>query len=237
MLQPKQTPKEKKNLKDATKMKNMRPTGPTTGRVKPTLGGAKNGKTIKKAANGTTTTKTTKAPEGFIDKVTRKVGNSKVKDVPRKTVNVLKRGVNRLTTKDVEDAFNTATVGGYNLVKKGVKKVTGMKTGGKIKRAKNGTSLGMKSVKAGYDKNPGVTRADIITAATKKAQAGKTLPIKKSKVKGNPVFELEYQKFKNQQDMRRMKLEKEQKAKEASYPKSNKAKSGTSMKKCKYGCK
>lgn len=53
MLQPKQTPKEKKNLKDATKMKNMRPTGPSTGRVKPTLGGAKNGKAVKKAKNGT----------------------------------------------------------------------------------------------------------------------------------------------------------------------------------------
>ena len=36
-------------------------------------------------------------------------------------------------------------------------------------KAKNGTSLGMKSVKAGFDKNSGVTRADIITAATKKS--------------------------------------------------------------------
>jgi hypothetical protein len=59
MLQPKKpvkkyvpTAKEKKNLKDATEMKNMRPTGPTSGRVKPTLGGAKNGKAIAKAKNG-----------------------------------------------------------------------------------------------------------------------------------------------------------------------------------------
>ena len=52
------------------------------------------------------------------------------------------------------------------------------KTGGKISKAKNGTSLGMKSVKAGFDKNPGVTRADIITAATKKAKNGK--PVKKA---------------------------------------------------------
>ena len=49
------------------------------------------------------------------------------------------------------------------------------KTGGKISKAKNGTSLGMKSVKAGFDKNPGVTRADIITAATKKAKKGATV--------------------------------------------------------------
>ena len=46
MLQPRQTPKEKKNTKDATQMKNMRPTGPKTGRIKPTLGSAKNGKSF-----------------------------------------------------------------------------------------------------------------------------------------------------------------------------------------------
>jgi hypothetical protein len=47
-----------------------------------------------------------------------------------------------------------------------------MKKGGKVSKAKSGTSLGMKSVKAGFDKNPGITRADIITAATKKAKSG-----------------------------------------------------------------
>jgi hypothetical protein len=40
------------------------------------------------------------------------------------------------------------------------------------RKYKTGGSLGMKSVKAGFDKNPGVTRADIITAATKKAKSG-----------------------------------------------------------------
>lgn len=40
------TAKETKNLKDATQMKNMRPTGPTSGRVKPTMGKAKNGKSF-----------------------------------------------------------------------------------------------------------------------------------------------------------------------------------------------
>ena len=59
MLQPKKpvkklvpTAKEKKNIQDATQMKNMRPTGPTSGRVKPTMGGAKNGKAMKKAKSG-----------------------------------------------------------------------------------------------------------------------------------------------------------------------------------------
>ena len=46
------------------------------------------------------------------------------------------------------------------------------KAGKTIKKAKTGTSLGMKSVKAGVDKNPGVTRADIIAAATKQAKKG-----------------------------------------------------------------
>jgi hypothetical protein len=96
MLQPKQTPKEKKNLKDATQMKNMRPVfkGPNVPRAKKTLGDGK--------------------------------GNI-------------------------------------------------AKSGKSIKKAKTGTSLGMKSVKAGVDKNPGVTRADIITAATKKAKAGASM--------------------------------------------------------------
>ena len=43
----------------------------------------------------------------------------------------------------------------------------------KIAKAKAGTSLGMKSVKAGYDSNPGVTRADIISAAKMKAGKAK----------------------------------------------------------------
>jgi hypothetical protein len=37
-----------------------------------------------------------------------------------------------------------------------------------VKKAKNGTSLGMKSVKVGFDKNSGITRADVIVAAKKK---------------------------------------------------------------------
>jgi hypothetical protein len=64
MLQPKKpvkkyvpTAKEKKNLDDASKNINMRPTGPSgPGRLKPTLGDGKNvakgGKSIKKAKSG-----------------------------------------------------------------------------------------------------------------------------------------------------------------------------------------
>lgn len=47
----------------------------------------------------------------------------------------------------------------------------------RIKKMESGgkSALGMKSVKAGYDKNPGVTRADIIVAAKGKAKYGKTV--------------------------------------------------------------
>ena len=48
---------------------------------------------------------------------------------------------------------------------------------GSVGKAKSGTSLGMKSVKAGYDSNPGVTRADIIVAG--KGQAKKGMKVKK----------------------------------------------------------
>ena len=46
---------------------------------------------------------------------------------------------------------------------------------GKVSKMQKGGSLGMKSVKAGFDNNPGVTRADIIVAAKKKARGGASL--------------------------------------------------------------
>lgn len=47
----------------------------------------------------------------------------------------------------------------------------------RIKKMESGgkSALGMKSVKAGFDKNPGVTRADIIVAAKKEAKDGKKI--------------------------------------------------------------
>jgi hypothetical protein len=47
------------------------------------------------------------------------------------------------------------------------------------KKMKSGGTLGMKSVKAGYDKNPGVTRADIIVAAKGQAKYGGKVKMKK----------------------------------------------------------
>ena len=45
----------------------------------------------------------------------------------------------------------------------------------KVSKMQKGGALGMKSVKAGFDKNPGVTRADIIVAAKKQAKGGAKL--------------------------------------------------------------
>ena len=44
-----------------------------------------------------------------------------------------------------------------------------------MSKMQKGGALGMKSVKAGFDKNPGVTRADIIVAAKKQAKGGTKL--------------------------------------------------------------
>ena len=48
----------------------------------------------------------------------------------------------------------------------------------KVSKMQKGGALGMKSVKAGFDKNPGVTRADIIVAAKKQAKGGASIKAK-----------------------------------------------------------
>jgi hypothetical protein len=61
--------------------------------------------------------------------------------------------------KKSSDSYTAYAKGGVKMTKK-------MAAGGK-------TSLGMKSVKAGFDNNPGVTRADVIVAAKGEARVGK----------------------------------------------------------------
>jgi hypothetical protein len=55
---------------------------------------------------------------------------------------------------------------------KGVASGVRAKSGAKIKKAQDGSSLGMKSVKSGFDKNPGVTRADFVSIAKGTAKSG-----------------------------------------------------------------
>jgi hypothetical protein len=111
-----------------------------------------------------------------------------VKKTTTKKTKTVSQRLGDTTLRDVknagEDMLQLTTLGGYGKVKKALggeykyKKIGEKKYGGKITKAKNGSSLGMKSVKAGFDKNPGVTRADIITAAKGKAKNGK--PVKKA---------------------------------------------------------
>lgn len=83
-----------------------------------------------------------------------------------------------------------------------------------MKKAKDG--LGMKSVKSGYDKNPGVTRADFVSIGKGTAKSGTKIKKAKSGTKVKKAM------------MGAM-----------ASPMMDKPmmKKGGSMKKCKYGCK
>jgi hypothetical protein len=116
--------------------------------------------TIKKYVDGggvTTTKKTTKKPESTVIKPLAKKDrySSLGGEIGQPPFGGEK-------PKPGTKIFNGVT-GKYDITKK---------NGGAVKKAKSGASLGMKSVKAGYDSNPSVTRADIITAAKGKAKSG-----------------------------------------------------------------
>lgn len=121
----------------------------------------------------------------------------------------------------------------------------------KVKKAAKGSSLGMKSVKAGFDKNPGVTRADVIVAAkgqakkgikVKKAQFGKLIGkavkagVKKSVPKKITDGEISTA-FKLSERDRMKKMFQKLDAAEEAAKKTPKQKMGGKTKKCRYGCK
>jgi hypothetical protein len=84
--------------------------------------------------------------------------------------------VKKKAAKDsVESEMNPGKMIPKSAITKGPYITTKKKEEAPKKKMKDGGSLGMKSVKAGYDSNPGVTRADIIVAAKKKAKSGAAL--------------------------------------------------------------
>lgn len=123
-----------------------------------------------------------------------------------------------------------------------------MKMGGNMKKSKDGSSLGMKSVKAGYDSNPGVTRADFVSIGKGEAKMGKS--VKKARMHKMPDGSM----MKNSM-MKMGGAMAKQAAVAIAMKKAGKApkkkmqyggeaasmaptmKSGGAMKKCKYGCK
>ncbi len=110
-----------------------------------------------------------------------------------------------------------------------------------IKKAKGGTSFGMLSVKAGVDKNPGVTRADVIVAAKKEAKSGAKLKKqaaiaiamkkagKKPKMEKGGTVSMQLGSYKGV-------IGKNTKGKATKAVGLTKAKYGKSMGKCKNGC-
>jgi hypothetical protein len=133
----------------------------------------------------------------------------------------------------------------------------------RIKKMESGgkSALGMKSVKAGFDKNPGVTRADIIVAAKKEAKDGKKVkkaqvgskvalrtgqlkrvgrlaaknPDKAEKVAGKMV-ERASRRQRGKEYIQKNLSELMPKSKDGSKM-GKKAMGGMKMAKCKYGCK
>jgi hypothetical protein len=111
-----------------------------------------------------------------------------VKVVEKKTTVTAKKPktvserIGDLTLRDVknsaEDALNLSTLGGYGVAKKKVKELTGMKSGGKMKKAKSGGSF------PDLNKDGKITKADVLKGRgviakkgvkMKKAQTGDKL--------------------------------------------------------------
>lgn len=99
------------------------------------------------------------------------------------------------------------------------------------KKMKSGGALGMKSVKAGFDKNPGVTRADIIVAA--KGEAKKGMKLKKQAATAIAMKKA----GKTPKSMTMMKSGGKMKKANMGVTKLANMKKGGKMKKCAYGCK
>lgn len=102
-------------------------------------------------------------------------------------------------------------------------------------KMKNGGSLGMKSVKAGFDNNPGVTRADIIVAAKKEAKKG--MKVKKAQMGTSLISKMGK---KNQTSGSKAPKRLSTIKRPGDSIKSTTLttmKSGGKMKKCRYGCK
>ena len=126
----------------------------------------KGGKIIKKAQNG-------------IVKSLKKAGaDLKQADRDYKSSDSLRKlPITGKTLKEKLENSKTNRAKADSLYKVAKKREAGeMKKGGKmIKKAKNGTSFGMLSVKAGVDNNPSATFADKIAGAKKKAKFGKKM--------------------------------------------------------------
>ena len=107
------------------------------------------------------------------------------------------------------------------------------KNGGKMKKkAKNGTSFGMLSVKAGIDKNPNPTQADRIAGAKKMAKGG----MKLAKQAATAIAMKKAGKKPKMEKGGTVSMQLGSYTRQIGKNYSGKAKMGKSMGKCKYGC-
>jgi hypothetical protein len=118
-------------------------------------------------------------------------------------------------------ASDTSTKKGMNFDKKSFDSLPKMKT-----KAKNGTSFGMLSVKAGVDKNPNPTQADRIAGAKGLAKKGAKVA---KKMKSGGTVSMQLGSYKGV-------IGKNTKGKATKAVGLTKAKYGKSMGKCKNGC-
>ncbi len=163
--------------------------------------------------------------------------------------------------KPIEKAFLGKILGGAGkalggLMGGGGKGIGGMlgglmggKNGKTVKKSKNGSSLGMKSVKSGYDNNADVTRADFVSIGKGTAKSGAKMKmggkIKKAqqgtmaaKMVGGMEPSAARIKSANQQTQSNVNKSAMKNAGDSMQKSAaGAAKNGKSMKKCKYGCK
>jgi len=151
---------------------------------------------------------------------------SKVKVVEKKTTVTTKpkaktvsQRLGDITLRDVKDAGETAlnlsTLGGYGVAKKKVKELTGMKSGGTMKKAKSGAKFDLnKDGKTTFKDvliGRGVLPKTAKSGGTMKAQTGEKL-------------------IKSKKEQLKKRIDK-------LAPKKQTMKAGGKMAKCKYGCK
>ena len=192
MLQPKKsaakTAKEKKNLKDATQMKNMRPTGPSSGRIKPSQGSAKNGKPVKKAFLGSLLGG---AGGGGGKGMLGGMGKQMLGGMASKALGGLMGGGGKEEDSKKNEAINSvgpqaaaiskrmsSAMSKSNMPKKSTDMTTVktrgmMKKGGKVSKAKNGKSF------PDLNKDGKITKADILKGRGVIAKKG--MSVKKCK--------------------------------------------------------
>jgi hypothetical protein len=125
-----------------------------------------------------------------------------------------RKNLNLPTSKAEEKAY-------YEKMRREEEVISKSKNGKTMKKAQAGTSLGMKSVKSGYDNNSGVTRADFVAIGKGKAKSG-------TKLKKQAATAIAMKKA--------GKAPKMKKAMMGAMAKPM-MKAGGKMTKCKYGCK